>query len=275
MRGKTKCARALQFHSELLQRRLPFPVCRTSRNIDAVHHVCFIARRNSPAEIARPSCCNFRFHSAIHRALTKPEHEFVAIHLDGRCWWMSRFKARNSNVLRCQLRIAGHNCETLVVCLHARQLANCFFFSRRRTKLLLDDFDHFVGISISDNKQRCIARAVPLAVIVFEILLLHSVDACFSPDRVSLAIERTWRDALGDVIARALPRRKSATTLFLNNLALRLDFFWRQEQLEHHIGKEHHPLAKRFWLCVWKRKLKCCLLHIRKRILVTTKLHAK
>ena len=83
---------------------------------------------------------------------------------------MRRLQPRHANVFRIHFRIAGHNGETFVIRLHARSLRRCIGFLGRATKCLLNDFDHFAGIGVGDNHDRGVGGAVPLAVIILEIL---------------------------------------------------------------------------------------------------------
>ena len=84
---------------------------------------------------------------------------------------MRRFQTRHAKSFGIYFRIASHNGEAFVIRLHARSLRRCVGFLGRATKCLLNDLDHFAGIGVGHNHDRGVGGAIPLAVIILEILL--------------------------------------------------------------------------------------------------------
>ena len=235
MRGETKRARALQLQRKFLQCWLPLSRRGAARNFNAVQRVDIVAGGYTATEITGSARRNLGLESPIHCAFTKTLNKVFSVLRHRYGCRMRGLQTRHAKSFRIYFRIAGHNCEAFVIRLHARSLRRYIGFLGRATKCFLNDLDHFAGIGVGHNHDRGIGGAIPLAVIILEILLSYAVNRRLRSDRVALAVQRTGRDALHDVITGALTRGQTAAALLLNNLALGVNFFWRERKLIHHI----------------------------------------
>ena len=169
--GKSKRARALQLQRKFLQRGFPLSGRGASQKFHAVQRVHIVASGDATTLITGSARRNFGLKSAIHCAFADTFNKVFSV-LRHRCGCgMRRFQTRHAKSFGIYFRIASHNGEAFVIRLHARSLRRCIGFLGRATKCFLNDLDHFAGIGVGHNHDRGVGGAIPLAVIILEILL--------------------------------------------------------------------------------------------------------